>query len=260
MTPRFERIWKRSLVVCYVALLGLLLATLGLPDAGAQGATPPTYGPAVWRALNNAIYDAAVYRRANVRRLLNPLRFDPETDTARVAQLTDYDGYHPGANTLGRDIWVTAVPEVRTKCLGVRGDLALWLRMLLGLHPDTAVKHFVVMDIRREDVFRPSPDPDPIRPWPCADPGAEKNCGQNFPADAAPQHVDWIARTMLSQYVVIPSLLETRSNGYPWTRLGYTYNWNPNGDKYGACEYVVRKGGVVNVVDVIPYQQYCSGR
>lgn len=258
MNNRTERLWKRSLVGCFAGLMGLLLMTRGMPDAAAQGMPSQGYGPAVWRAFNNAIYETAVYRRANVRRLLHPLRFDEETGTVRVTQLTDYEGYHLGPNPLGRDIYVTVVSEVRTKCLGVRGDLGLWLRMLLGLHPDGAIKHFVVMEARREDVFRPAADPDPTRPWPCADPAADRNCGDNLPADASPQHVDWMARNMLSQYVIIPSLLETRSTGYPWTRLGYTYNWRPGVDRYGACEYVVRKGGIVNVLDVIPYQQYCA--
>jgi hypothetical protein len=67
-----------------------------------------------------------------------------------------------------------------------------------------------------------------------------------------------MAQQLLGSYIVTPSLLDRRGNGYPWTRLGYTYNWRPGTDKYGASEYVVRKGATVNVLDVIPYQQYCA--
>lgn len=258
--PRSERIMKRALGACYVALLCLLFLTRYLPDAAAQG-LPADYVPQLWNAFHNAVYDAAVYRRANVRQLRYPLRFDPQTDTVRVATVTDYDGYHLGENTLGREIWVTAVPEVRIRCMGVPGDLALFLRMLLGLHPDAPVKHFVLFDVHEGDIFRPAADPDPTRPWPCADPAADRNCGENLPADAGEEHVRWMAEHMLSQYVVIPSRLETKSTGYPWTRLGYTYNWRPGAEKYGASEYVMRKGAVVNVAAIVPFQEYCrAGR
>ena len=34
---------------------------------------------------------------------------------------------------------------------------------------------------------------------------------------------------------------------YPWTRLGYTYDWADNGEEYGLSEFVVRKNSEVKV-------------
>jgi len=43
--------------------------------------------------------------------------------------------------------------------------------------------------------------------------------------------------------------LHTIPNGYPWTHLGYTYNWAPGGDRYGASEYVIRGNAKAVIVD-----------
>ena len=49
-------------------------------------------------------------------------------------------------------------------------------------------------------------------------------------------------------------------DGYPWTHLGYTYNWAPSADRYGASEYVIRKDAqypIVVVSNVAP-EAYCA--
>ena len=32
------------------------------------------------------------------------------------------------------------------------------------------------------------------------------------------------------------------ADGYPWTRLGYTYDWADNGTEYGLTEFLVPSG------------------
>jgi hypothetical protein len=47
-------------------------------------------------------------------------------------------------------------------------------------------------------------------------------------------------------------------DGYPWTHLGYTYNWRPGEDRYGTSEYVIRQGATAWVQEVIdPSYEYC---
>ena len=46
--------------------------------------------------------------------------------------------------------------------------------------------------------------------------------------------------------------------GYPWTRLGYTFNWYSGGDRYGASEYVVRGGSIIEVVSSSDIAAYCK--
>jgi len=52
--------------------------------------------------------------------------------------------------------------------------------------------------------------------------------------------------------------LHTIPNGYPWTHLGYTYNWTPGADRYGASEYVIRPRAKALIVDKAPPTVYCA--
>ena len=191
------------------------------------------------RAYNEAIYETSVYKFSNLRPL-KPLIFSDSTNSTTVVTLTNYNGYKTGVeNTLTRDVWVTAVPEVKNLCQTFSGDIEMRLRQLLGLHPNQKFEKFVTMEVKRDDVFRPTVNPDPIMTLPCACPVIVK-CGEEFTANVDNKHIRWMADQMLSSYVISESTLIP--SGYPWTRLGYTYSWKPGSNKYGASEYVIRNG------------------
>ena len=38
-----------------------------------------------------------------------------------------------------------------------------------------------------------------------------------------------------------------RFRAYPWTRLGYTYDWNEAGDEYGLTEFIILPGSEVEI-------------
>jgi hypothetical protein len=46
--------------------------------------------------------------------------------------------------------------------------------------------------------------------------------------------------------------------GYPWTRLGYTYNWNPEASIEGTSEFVIPEGTSVEVCGVVPATEFCA--
>ena len=212
--------------------------------------------PELMSAYNNAIYDASVYKFSNLRPL-KKLEFDAQSHTARVVTLTSFPYTTGVTKPLAVDVWVTAVPEVQTTCQQFTGDVALRLRQLLGLPPAQKFTHFVVITVKQGDVFRPTVNPDPTTTLPC-DCSVEVNCGQAFPKNVSPEHITWIANQMLSLYAISESP-QTR-NGYPWTRLGYTYDWAPGATKYGASEFVIRRGSVVTVEEIIPFETYCRSK
>ena len=129
------------------------------------------------------------------------------------------------------------------------------LRELLGLTPTTTFTYFVTFEVREADVFRPTANPDPTTTLPCSYP-VPATCGETFPDGVSAEHVKWFANKMLSSYVITESVLIPI--GYPWTRLGYTYNWHPGSNKYGASEYVIRSGSNVRVTEITPYKTYCA--
>ena len=207
-----------------------------------------------WSRYNAAVVDSAIYRHENLRPL-TPLAFEGPSGTTTMVTLTDWN-YPLGRQTLTRDIWVTAVPEVQKKCRSFKEkDLALRLRQLLGLQPEASVTNFVTMEVTENDIFRPALNPVTVTEWPCGAPES-KNCGEVFPDWVSDRHVRWITNQMLTSYMI--STPPDRCCSYPWTRLGYTYDWKPGSDRYGASEYVVRAGSPVNVTQKASYTEYCK--
>ena len=200
-----------------------------------------------------AIYEASVYERANVRPL-RPLTPDQNGEVL-VATLTSMKGNVGELLTVGGSgIWVTGVPEVQDKCRTFRGDVVMRLRQLLGLPPDAHVERFLVFRARAVDIFRPSPDARVTTTLPCptlVDAPIPQDCGNAFPAETTTEHYEWIAQQSFRLHVL--------SHGYPWTHLGYTYDWAPgDSDHYGASEYVLEPGAIVLIVENVDPLAYCG--
>ncbi len=141
-----------------------------------------------------------------------------------------------------RDIWVTVAPEVQQFCRENRivpADLTLRLEQLLGVPPHNGKTRFVEFDVKPEDLFRPSPDPEIT----------DREAQLDFPPGTSEDHRKWFADLQAVSY---------GENGYPWTRLGYTYDWGKTGDHIGLTEYVIRIGATVNVDSVTLTADYCQ--
>jgi hypothetical protein len=219
----------------------------------ASACAPPTAsGPAPGGLSLDSLYaltihDAAVYQAAHVLPL-NAIRPD-SLGEVRVVTYTGWGGYKAGTDTITRQIWVTQVPEVRDSCREFTGDLALRLQQLLGLPPRAGDTLMVEMTVPASALFRPTVSPAVTTRYPCGD-TLQAGCGQRFPDGVAPDHVRWIADQTLT--------LWAEPGGYPWTRLGYTYNWHPGSPRYGASEYLVRANTVATGVQVSDFRAYCG--
>lgn len=127
------------------------------------------------------------------------------------------------------EIWVTAAPELRQRMAGQHlKDTSMRIRQLLGLPPEAGNKLFVEFWVRPNDMFRPCPDKEV----------GDNRCNLCYThsdsADA--NHLRWMDANRLSRYYQCN--LQQR---YPWTQLGYTYDWNPaNKTHIGLCEFVVQ--------------------
>jgi hypothetical protein len=154
------------------------------------------------------------------------------------------DSYKPGSDlTLAwGETWVTQNGAVQNECKAFAKDkVNLRIQQLLGLPPqDVTQRYFVVLDVKVADMFRP-----------CANPSlAATECTANFPDGVSESHKAWYAGQTAVAYQF--------PKGYPWTRLGYTYDWNPETDEEGVSEFVIKKGTTVNVVSVTPTEEYCQ--
>jgi hypothetical protein len=180
-----------------------------------------------------------------------------------------YTGQPPYETTIPATVWLTAVPYLQSFCqtTGLQGDaLRLRLAERLGMPPDSANDVFVQMWVDPQDFFRPCPDPEvndrecqvnlttgPVDtsapcPWSAALAG---QLSGKF-VSVVQSQIEWMCSNWTSTYP--PG--EPRKS-YPWTALGYTYDWGTK-SFYGESEFVLPPGGTVTVQSVTPTDTYCS--
>lgn len=207
-------------------------------------------------AYSQAIKDAEVAEYDEISRDLvaivpgnDALRWNKETGEVLVVTWTSWDGYDDhvgGSMKLPREVWVTVVTEVQAFCREWHVTLAqlpLRLEQLLGLPPENGKTKFVEMWASPDDLFRPAPDPE------VSDHEAELD----FPVShqfvtVSETYRQWFHDLKQTSYGV---------NGYPWTRLGYTYDWGNPESEIGVSEFVIRAGATVTIHAVSTTVNYC---
>jgi len=158
--------------------------------------------------------------------------------------------------TTSEDVWVSSQGEAQKICNTWKlngDDLKIRLNQLHGLRPNDQFTHFVTMLVSVDSLFRPAVDPNITTFYPCGN-MIELDCGEifpfNVPEDYRQRIISWLNNT---------SGLGPRADGYPWTGLGYTYDWNPeNQDTYGVSEYIIKAGSNITIVDVVLDEDYCN--
>lgn len=154
-------------------------------------------------------------------------------------------------------IWLTAFPQVKEFCQNCKGTgmdipgnimLALRLQQYLGLilNRNANKTHFVQMWVKAEDLIRP-----------CIDPEINDSSCNSF--SVPPKS------NSLIQEIYNDSFKNEKKEYYPWTGLGYTYDWgNPQKPHVGASEFIINatdKNPVeVEVVNAIPTLEYCNNQ
>lgn len=206
------------------------------------------------RSYSEAIRDASLAEEAEI----NPdlWAISPENpdiiwqnqevkDKVLLVTWTSWDGYDDREGSemeLSRDVWTTAVPQVRNFCRNLDLDprsKSLRLEQFLGLPPHNRKTKFVEMWVKPSDLFRPCPDAEID----------DKQCELDFRDPIEPQHQDWILNLQSSSY---------GDGGYPWTRLGYTYDWGSLETEVGSSEFVIKSGATVEIEFVTTTEDYCQ--
>ncbi len=205
---------------------------------------------------NAAIEDAAIAERHEISKNLvaivpsnNDLIWkdkDAQEPYVLVVTWTDYDGYDGkvGQSTAaGIDIWVTAVPEVQDFCRNLPNDPALRLKQVLGLPPHKGYDKFVELWVKPVDLFRPSADPE------ISDSEAEIDFRiSNKFMNLSDQYIRWFNDQKKVSY---------KLDGYPWTRLGYTYDWGNPRNHVGLSEFIIARGSQIEIKSISSTAEYC---
>jgi len=148
-------------------------------------------------------------------------------------------------NTGAYDIWITTAPELYNRMHNYKlnySDVYLRLKQLSGLPPNSDYSYFVEFWVKPEDLFRPCPDEEIT----------DGTCQLCFPEKTDSTHIRWINENRVSRYY--PCDLY---NKYPWTQLGYTYDWAPQNETHvGLSEFVIKENANVVVEAIYTTEEY----
>jgi hypothetical protein len=229
------------------------------PGKGPVGPATPTPPPSAEALYQASIQDAKeakpeeIYKQlVAIRPETQGLRWSPDKSKVLVAIFTNWDGYQMaldqgGALTLAREVWVTPSPWLQSFCQQSKlkePELTARVLQRLGLPPEDKKDRVAEIWVTPKDLFRPCPDAE-------IDDAA---CELDFPASTTPEHRAWIENLSGKSY---------GDPGYPWTRLGYTYDWvysveSGKTKHIGESEFVARPGAVVKVERVTSLASYCG--
>ena len=129
-------------------------------------------------------------------------------------------------NTGNYPIWVTTAPELLQRMKKEKAtDVNRRLIQLLGLPPNAMYSYFVEFWVRPADLFRPCPDKEV----------SDNRCEICFSTNVDSTYINWINSTRIKSYYNCELYQQ-----YPWTELGYTYDWSPeNKSHIGLSEFVI---------------------
>jgi hypothetical protein len=201
-------------------------------------AGPPGAPDDLSNAYQKSIADAAVKRPDYVKQL-RPI--DKSRPTVLVAHVQPY----PTIDTK-YDVWVTQPDELLSFCRG-KEDPLLAIQQALGLPPqrsnDVRVFRF---ELRTTDLVRP-----------CASGSAVSTTECSFDVPAQPGE---------QEHLVLKQIMDSyrsgfSKTGYPFTAMGWSYNWDPQSATHqGVSEYVVKRGAVVSNVTSSTPKDFCAGQ
>ncbi len=163
-------------------------------------------------------------------------------------------GYWPkeGAyNTGAYENWVTLAPQMMERVakfkFKTQSEVERRLEQLIGLPPNNGKEVFIEIWVQPKDLYRPCPDPE-IN---------DMACGLCFSVAADSSHQAWINSLRISSFY--PPKDDCDFTGYPWTQLGYTYDWNPyNKSHVGLSEFILRPNADVIVARQDSTYQYLN--
>jgi hypothetical protein len=214
--------------------------------AGCAGDTAPSIEPTTEERYRRSIIDAMVAddneRSTNLIAITkdNPVLSWETIDGqphVLVTTWTAWDtSYVSGQQAAAKyDIWVTAIPELqqwwKSKYDG-RTDTVLRIEQLLGLSAGRKKTKFLSIWVRPADLFRPAGDNEIT----------DNTAGPELQPTADSAYRSWFNNSIIYSYY---------PKSAPWTRLGYTYDWNGQYGERGLSEFIVRKGANVVVHSVV---------
>ncbi len=159
--------------------------------------------------------------------------------------------YVRGTQVLKTELWVVGEKALQTICQTfTKKSLPLQITQLLGMPPLTQYQgwHIVVLSApNRQATITPNNQISAGIYRPCYSTNSLATTQCNYHLNPkTPRYDVWVAK------------LQQQWHAYPWTGLGYTYNWAPNAhSKIGLAEFVITPGTPITVVKITSPAAFC---
>lgn len=246
----FDRIdWPLvTLVLAFVAAVpwGSLLG----------GDTKNLIGTILWpRGSDHAAYESAVAMAA----VLHPgsaVKLETIGATESVVDVVNFGSRPPQESGRHYPVWVALPAQLRAACAGA-ADPVRRLQQILGL-PRVAAQDLRIFELRvaREGLIRP-----------CVGGGdlAASTCSTDAP-EPLPKDAD--AESLRKEYermhFLAAQMWKSRrsgfsSPGYPFTGMGWTYDWSNVPDHVGVTELVVDRATKIAIAATKTPVEFCTG-
>lgn len=217
--------------------LSLLLAIACIGTTTAICLWPDSEEKSLQQLYEEAVMDAVTIEPGEVKPLV--------TITPKSDMVTWKDGkvllmtlnHHPERYiegeiiTLPDEVWTVADKELSSWINSHKKDVKDWtlrLKQLVGVKPEDSYTHMTAMWVSPKDVRRPAYNTDIT----------EDSMPTTLPKDTPEEYKEWFHGNIIWSYF---------DSSYPWTRLGYTYDWAEDSDEYGLTEFWIRPNAQVEI-------------
>lgn len=138
-------------------------------------------------------------------------------------------------------VWTFTDKEIATYASELKEaeDPEMRMKQLIAFAPDSKHSTVTAFWVKPEDVLRPAYQND------ASDGSMSVSFAEGGDEDSAFRQ--WFDQNILDSYYY---------GAYPWTRLGYTYDWADNGTEYGMTEFIVNPGSEVEVEFTVTTEEF----
>lgn len=199
-----------------------------------------------------AVIDAMVIERNEISN--NLIAIIPENNYLKwsngyvlvVAWTSHYSSYpvNDTISTWWGETWVTVVPEIKDwfrNNYTSRDYLNERTAQLLGMPLNSTNAYFAELWVKPEDLLRPGYDNEIT----------DKTCGTYFTETISDEYKSWFNNNIIDSYYPPRGV-----DKYPWTRLGYTYDWGNPYSEIGLSEFIIKKNATIIVNSIKTTQEY----
>lgn len=253
--PMWQRVlfhWRFPVIIVLILMLlvGIVVGVVAhksSPKPAANDEQPPT----LTELFDAAVADAVRADTDEIKPLVTLTAEDERCsidDNGKVTLVVWHnvpDIYVKGQNVDlgGHDVWTFTDKEILAWAKDHKKEIksesgVLRLEQLIGLPENTGYTHFSVLKVDASKVIRPAYQTDPTK----------DEMSTSFTTEPDETYLTWFNSNILSSYF--------DGQAYPWTRLGYTYDWAEGSGEYGLTEFLIPGTSTVTVVDTYTNEDF----